>query len=192
MRYIDLYIQCTDIKPKTDLSYNSVPLTSGTVNDVAIRFDFSDDWDCFESKNAIFQAGDTKIAVSIADSTAIIPWEVLLVDGFELFVGVCGMSGKKDDKDSHVLNTELHSLGFIKKGVTLNGSSISNPPTEDIISQCLARLGETLEVISRIDDLQYSLLSLNMMFDSFQSNTNERISSLDNKLTNHINTSARS
>ena len=192
MRYIDLYIQSTDIKPKADLSYNSVPLTSGTVNDVAVRFDFSEDWNCFESKTAIFQAGETKIAVLITDSTAIIPWEVLVVCGFELFVGVCGMSGEKENEDCHVLNTELHSLGFIKKGVELSGSAVANPPTEDIISQCLVRLGETLDIISRFDDLQHLLLSLNMMFDSFQLDTDARITSLNDKLTNHINTSAKS
>ena len=189
MRYIDLYVLCSDIKPKKELDYNKVPITSGSVNDLACRFEFSSDWDVFPEKTAVFAGSGKSIAVLIKDNTAVIPWEVLAEPGYELFVGVSGVT--ENDETIRRLNTEMASLGIIAQGADTSASSLSNAPTPDISAQYLtliediinsenSRVQAELQRESKIKYVLDNIISFNARLTSAENSIDGRYKTLYN------------
>lgn len=112
------------------------PVTSGSVNAYAARFEFSEDWAGL-NKTAVFQAGCASREVLLGSSGAcVVPWEVLRVPGYQLKAGVYGNHGGEV-----VLPTVWADLGVILEGVPAGGSP---PPSPELWEQELARKGDGL------------------------------------------------
>lgn len=112
------------------------PVTSGSVNAYAARFEFSEDWEGL-NKTAVFQAGCASREVLLGSSGAcLVPWEVLRVPGYQLKAGVYGKQGGEV-----VLPTVWADLGMIQEGVPAGGSP---PPSPELWEQALERKGDGL------------------------------------------------
>ncbi len=134
MRYIDLKILSSDITYAKGLNLNSVPITSGSVNDIACRFEFSDHWNDFTTKCAVFSGSETSRGVLIENDTAVIPWECLAKHGGELRVGVVGTVGEEGSDAYRILATEEISLGIIAYGADIS-SIDTEVSTPDLMEQ---------------------------------------------------------
>lgn len=114
------------------------PVTSGSVNTYAARFEFSPDWQGLTRK-AVFRGSGKTLAVLLDDSgECVIPWEVVTSHGQPLMAGVFGT------EDETALPTVWANLGTILEGVP-GDSSGSKPPTLDVWEQELDRKGDTLD-----------------------------------------------
>ncbi len=114
------------------------PVTSGSVNAYAARFDFSEDWEGLD-KTAVFQAGCVAREVLLGpEGACVVPWEVLRVPGYQLKAGVYGKQGGEV-----VLPTVWADLGMILEGVSAGGSP---PPTPELWEKELERKGDGLEL----------------------------------------------
>ena len=115
------------------------PITSGSVNVYAVRFEFSVDWEGMD-KIACFRSGSQVISVPL-DTTGecVIPWEVVDPDdrGKKLFAGVYGTKN-----GMVVLPTVEASLGEILPGVSF--SQNARPPTPNLWEQMLAQKQDKL------------------------------------------------
>ena len=112
------------------------PVTSGSVNAYAARFEFSEDWEELD-KTAVFQAGCVAREVLLGpEGACVVPWEVLRVPGYQLKAGVYGKQGGEV-----VLPTVWADLGVILEGVPAGGSP---PPSPELWEQELARKGDGL------------------------------------------------
>lgn len=112
------------------------PVTSGSVNAYAARFEFSEDWEGL-NKTAVFQAGCASREVLLGpEGACVVPWEVLRVPGYQLKAGVYGKQGGEV-----VLPTVWADLGIILEGVPAGGSP---PPSPELWEQELARKGDGL------------------------------------------------
>ena len=112
------------------------PITSGSVNAYAARFEFSEDWEGLD-KTAVFQAGCVAREVLLGpEGACVVPWEVLRVPGYQLKAGVCGKQGGEV-----VLPTIWADLGVILEGVPAGGSP---PPSPELWEQELDRKGDGL------------------------------------------------
>lgn len=112
------------------------PVTSGSVNAYAARFEFSEDWPGLD-KTAVFQAGCASREVLLGpEGACVVPWEVLRVPGYQLKAGVYGKQGGEV-----VLPTAWADLGVILEGVPTGGSP---PPSPELWEQELARKGDGL------------------------------------------------
>lgn len=98
------------------------PVTSGSVNAYAVRFEFSPDWDGLE-KVVMFQAGGVDKAVRLSGQACTIPSEPLAVPGHFLMAGVCGKRG-----NSMVLPTVWANLGLVWEGA--GDTPGPEPPSE--------------------------------------------------------------
>lgn len=113
------------------------PVTSGSVNVCAARFEFSDDWAGLE-RVAVFKAGNESRSVVLDEANACqVPWEVLTVPGVPLRAGVYGTRGGEV-----VLPTIWAGLGTILQGVAPGEGA--HPPTPDLWEQELAKKGDSL------------------------------------------------
>ena len=137
MRYINISVQQSDIKIKKELNFNQVPLTCGSVNDIACRFAFSKEWDEYPVKVAIFSGSGKSITTALTDDTAVIPWEVLTEEGGEITVGIVGLCDLPDTNSYKQLNTEYVSLGIIVAGADISIDKTDNAPTPDTAEQLL-------------------------------------------------------
>lgn len=112
------------------------PVTSGSVNAYAAKFEFSEDWEGLD-KTAVFQAGCASREVLLGpEGACVVPWEVLRVPGYQLKAGVYGKQGGEV-----VLPTVWADLGVILEGVPAGGSP---PPSPELWEQELARKGDGL------------------------------------------------
>jgi len=112
------------------------PITSGSVNAYAARFEFSEDWEGLD-KTAVFQAGCVAREVLLGpEGACVVPWEVLRVPGYQLKAGVCGKQGGEV-----VIPTIWADLGVILEGVPAGGSP---PPSPELWEQELDRKGDGL------------------------------------------------
>lgn len=112
------------------------PVTSGSVNAYAAKFEFSEDWSGLD-KTAVFQAGCASREVLLGpEGACVVPWEVLRVPGYQLKAGVYGKQG-----GDVVLPTVWADLGVILEGVPTGGSP---PPSPELWEQELARKGDGL------------------------------------------------
>lgn len=112
------------------------PVTSGSVNAYAARFEFSEGWEGL-NKTAVFQAGCASREVLLGpEGACVVPWEVLRFPGYQLKAGVYGKQGGEV-----VLPTVWADLGVILEGVPAGGSP---PPSPELWEQELARKGDGL------------------------------------------------
>jgi hypothetical protein len=144
MRYINLSVQQSDIKIKKELNFNEVPLTCGSVNDIACRFAFSKEWNSYPIKVAVFSGSGKSITVAITDDIAIIPWECLADEGGELSLGVVGLCDLPDTNSYKQLNTEYVSLGIIMSGASIASDNTDNAPTPDLAEQLLLAVNDVM------------------------------------------------
>lgn len=114
------------------------PITSGSVNTVRARFEFSADWESL-TRTAVFRAGTEVRSVALEESgECVIPWEVLVQPGVELYSGVYGTRG-----EDVVLPTVWASLGKVLEGAAPGEET--HPPTPDLWEQELAKKGDRLD-----------------------------------------------
>ncbi len=144
MRYINLTVQQSDIKIKKELNFNEVPLTCGSVNDIACRFAFSKEWTSYPIKVAVFSGSGKSITVAITDDIAIIPWECLATEGGELSLGVVGLCDLPDTNSYKQLNTEYVSLGIIVSGASIASDNTDNAPTPELAEQLLLAVNDVM------------------------------------------------
>lgn len=124
------------------------PVTSGSVNVYAARFEFSPDWQGLTRKAVFRGSGQTLTVLLDEGGECVIPWEVLTSSGQPLTAGVFGMRGET------ALPTVWARLGTILDGVP-GDSPGAKPPTPDVWQQELDRKGDTLAY----DGLNLSLKS---------------------------------
>lgn len=123
------------------------PMTSGSVNAYAARFEFSADWEGLK-RTAVFTAGTETRSVLLDESgVCVIPWEVLAKPNVALRAGVYGSLAEE-----MVLPTIWASLGTILEGVAPGEKA--RPPTPDLWEQLLAGKADGME----LDGLTLSLL----------------------------------
>lgn len=124
------------------------PVTSGSINVYAARFEFSADWQGLTTR-AVFRGSGQTLTVLLDElGECVIPWEVLTSHGQPLMAGVFGT------QDETALPTVWANLGTILEGVP-GDSPGSKPPTPDVWEQELARKGDGLQY----DGLELSLMS---------------------------------
>lgn len=124
------------------------PVTSGSANVYAARFEFSTDWQGL-TRIAVFRGSGKTLTVLLDESgECIIPWEVMTSHGQPLTAGVFGTL------DETVLPTVWADLGVILDGVPGGGPG-TKPPTPDVWQQELDRKGDALAY----DGLSLSLKS---------------------------------
>lgn len=149
MRYLHLTVRQSDVIIKKGLNLNPVPITCGSVNDIACRFEFSSDWADYPVKAASFTGSGKTVTVLLNDSVAIVPWECLTEEGGELLVGITGARDLPDTDTVARINTELFSLGPIVSAADPSADVIHNPPTPDLSQQLLAVTNDVLISESR-------------------------------------------
>lgn len=113
------------------------PVTSGSVNIYAVRFEFSPDWQGLKRKTVFRGSGKTLTVLLDEGGECVIPWEVLTSPGQPLTAGVFGT------RDETSLPTIWANLGTILEGVPVDGPG-AKPPTPDLWQQELAGKGDTL------------------------------------------------
>ena len=114
------------------------PLTSGSVNVNAVKFEFSPDWEGLE-RTAVFRAADgepVSVLLAAGDQCGI-PWEVLSSHGQRISAGVCGTRGAE-----LVLPTVWADLGAVQEGAC--PGEPSSPPTPELWEQALEKKGDAL------------------------------------------------
>ena len=114
------------------------PLTSGSVNVNAVKFEFSPDWEGLE-RTAVFRAADgepVSVLLAAGDQCGI-PWEVLSSHGQRISAGVCGTRGAE-----LVLPTVWADLGAVQEGAC--PGEPSRPPTPELWEQALEKKGDAL------------------------------------------------
>ena len=113
-------------------------VTSGSVQAVEARFQFSEDWWGLE-RVAVFRAGGESRSVVLDETnTCTVPWEVLQKPGQLLQAGVYGSAG-----GDVALPTVWASLGTILEGAK-PGAEAGPPPTPEVWEQALAGKGDGL------------------------------------------------
>ncbi len=145
MRYLDFKVLSSDIVLKKELNYSQVLLTSGSVNDIICRFDFSDDWNDFHTVIAVFKGSGNNIAVVLNNNSAQIPWECLSEPNTELFLGLVGIGELQNGNSLHQITTEYISLGIITPGADIDNSDLSNTPTPDIAAQLTIQINDIID-----------------------------------------------
>lgn len=124
------------------------PITSGSVNAYAARFEFDDNWEGL-TKRAVFRGSGKTVSVLLdSGGGCIVPWETLTKPGGELYAGVYRTA------DDTVLPSIWASLGPILEGVP-GGDNVDPAPTPDVWEQALNGKGDGLEY----DGLNLSLMS---------------------------------
>lgn len=114
------------------------PVTSGSVNACAARFEFSPDWEGME-RVAVFRAGAESRSVLLDSANACgVPWEVLVRPNVLLQAGVYGTR-----EGAVVLPTVWADLGVILPGASPGEEA--GPPAPDLWRQELARKGDALD-----------------------------------------------
>lgn len=141
---------------KTKLSVRQrEPLTSGSVNVYAVRFEFSEDWEGL-TPTAVFRCSgrkDEAVSVRLDETGACaVPWEVLAdYQPFtRLQVGVYGVRGGET-----ALPTMWASLGNIHEGAA--GGAAAGEPTPGIYEQALAAAQQAGEAARRAEEAAQSL-----------------------------------
>ena len=96
-------------------------LTTGMVG-TAVEFRFDRAWEGL-TKTAVFRAGDVVKDVFLTDTTAVIPWETLVIPGIPLQIGVYGAA----DSGSVVIPTVWVSTESICPGADPSGDESMDP-----------------------------------------------------------------
>jgi len=113
------------------------PVTSGSVGIDAV-FSLSSDYDGL-AVFAVFRCGEKSIDVALDDSLrCVVPWEVLQVAGYPLYMGVVGKDGNGDI----VIPTVWAHAACIEQGAVVSGIDPSDP-TPDIAAQILQLAQQT-------------------------------------------------
>lgn len=89
------------------------PMTSGSIGIYTLRCGFSDHWDGFQKTAIFYTESDTVSKVELdEDDSCIIPSEVLMESGVEVFVGICGTHS-----DERKIPTVAVSIGKVLEGI---------------------------------------------------------------------------
>ena len=176
MRYINVSVHDSDITIKKALNINKVPLTSGSINDIACRFSFSSAWDDYPVKVALFTGSGVAMTVAIEDNIAIIPWECLYEPGGELLVCVTGACDLPDADSFRQLNSEEVSLGVIVSGADFSDPSISNAPSPTITQQLLGKLNN---VLLTEEERNKAFSNFEKRLKNVETDVDERLSNLE-------------
>jgi hypothetical protein len=135
-----------------------VTLTSGMVNAVQIVFSFSEHWDEFDNKIAVFSNGTITLDVPLdEDSTCYVPHEVLTQAGKEVSVGVYGSKG--EGSDYVAIPTEKCSLGKVVEGVNPTGEEPTEP-TPTVLDDLVVRVVKLENDLGDIDSALDSILEM--------------------------------
>lgn len=111
-------------------------LVSDSINVYPCKFQFSNDWNGL-TKTAVFKAGSQAVEVLLdGECQCEIPWEVLLKDKLDLYVGCYGTQG-----EDIILNTTWTNVGKIYEG-TKNKAVPGEDPTPDIYTQLASQIGD--------------------------------------------------
>lgn len=141
-------------------------LVSDSVNVYPCQFQFSSDWEEL-TKTAVFRAGSQAIEVILDDNMQCnIPWEVLLKDKLDLYVGCYGTKG-----EDIILNTTWTNLGKIYEG-TKNKAVPGEEPTPDIITQISSQIGdlsslETIEKSSLVGAINENVTKIKNILENY-------------------------
>ena len=119
MRYIDIKVKSSDLELKKELEYNSPPITSGSINDIACRFEFSDDWNDIEYIMAVFIGSNKKCSVSVDNNIVVVPSDCISIPNSELLVGLTGTNSYEYEEELRQITTEYISLGVITEGASI-------------------------------------------------------------------------
>ncbi len=166
MRYIDLKVMSSDIVHLKGLNLNPVPLTRGSVNDIACRFEFSSHWDKFGIRTAVFSGSEQTKAVIIEDNMALIPWECLTLAGGEVRVGVVGMTSDDENDESYALiNSEEICIGTIISSADVN-AAYSEAPTPTLAEQLLLKFEHAENKVATYPDITVGKSGNIVQFDS--------------------------
>ncbi len=184
MRYINVSVHDSDITIKKALNINKVPLTSGSVNDIACRFSFSSAWNDFTVKVALFTGSGNSVTVAIEDNIAVIPWECLAEYGGELLVSVTGACDLPDTNSFRQLNSEEVSLGVIVSGADISTTSTDNPPSLDIAQQLI---GKVNNVLITEEERNKAFINFEKRLKNVEVEVDERLSSLEGDSKHSIN-----
>ncbi len=135
-----------------------VTLTSGMVNAVQIVFSFSEHWDEFDNKIAVFSNGATTLDVPLdEESKCFVPHEVLKQPGKEVSVGVYGSKG--EGSDYVAIPTEKCSLGKVVEGVNPTGEEPSEP-TPTVLDDLVIRVGNLENYLGHIETALDSIIEM--------------------------------
>ncbi len=139
MRYIDLKVISSDIVHIKGLNLNPVPITSGSVNDIFCRFEFSHHWDGITFKTAVFSGSGQTKAVIIENGLAAVPWECISLPYGELRVGVVGTTAENEgDNSCRIFTSEEICIGTVALGTDAD-ASLSGEPSPSLAEQLLLK-----------------------------------------------------
>ena len=123
-----------DIRGSSAVVRKQEILTTGMVG-ATVEFRFDTRWKGM-TKTAVFRSGDVVKDVVISGSTAIIPHEVLVENGFPLEIGVYGTSA-----DGEIAIPTIYAkTNQIKEGADPSGDE-STDPTPGVYDQIMVELG---------------------------------------------------
>lgn len=110
---------------------DSETLVAGTVGVHFAQFEFSKEWNEYETRKAVFRNGDVTVETLIVDGMCEVPWEVLTNKG-TLFVGVYG-------ENSDMRRPTLWASPKTVNDGTVEGEE-SREPTPDAWQQLLENI----------------------------------------------------
>lgn len=153
-------------------------ITAGTVG-LPVEFTFDSHWDGL-SKTAVFMAGSEQMAVDM-ETTAIVPWEILMKPGVQLSIGACGVNAD----GTVAIPTVWANVGVVHHGATI-GLFPSTNSTATIWKKLQNAIGNLLSLKTNTKDNLVG--AINEVYDSVGSHkhddryyTEEQI---DDKLSN--------
>ena len=153
-------------------------ITAGTVG-LPVEFTFDSHWDGL-SKTAVFMAGSEQMAVEM-ETTAIVPWEILMKPGVQLSIGACGVNAD----GTVAIPTVWANVGVVHHGATI-GLFPSTNSTATIWKKLQNAIGNLLSLKTNSKD---SLVSaVNEVYDSVGSHKHDdryyTEAQIDDKLSN--------
>lgn len=119
-------------------------ITSGTIG-LPVEFTFDDQWDYLQ-KMAVFCAGAIKIPAELNESIAVVPWEVLVHEGYMLSIGVFGAN----EDGTTAIPTIWTNVSVIQIGAVPDGAypAKPTPPVWQRIENEVYRIGEVVDVVN--------------------------------------------
>ena len=118
-------------------------ITSGMVG-LPVEFTFDEAWNGL-GKTAVFRAGSRSYPVSCAQSTAIVPWEVLEKGGVGLYIGVFGA----DEEGTVKIPTVWACADTIAAGTQIP-ETVPAEPTPNLYDQILTAASKAVETANSV------------------------------------------
>lgn len=140
MKYIDIAVKGGELEKVLDAKSFPVIITDGNVNDICLRFAFSDEWAAFGSICAVFSGSGKVKTVLVTDDLCLLPWECTEIAGGEVALTLEGREYDSDGGILRAMTTKRFTLGKIYDGDAIE-SDISVEPTPALANQVLAAVG---------------------------------------------------